>query len=1023
MFQRQLGVLLLLAFSYTAWAQPGAILNIEKPAKYEKRTLPSEKPTDKPINPLRRATQNLSSHYNFHFNATQKLNEILYNARAANKDDFSKLLRFYAITLDATSSQKGDLDSILIKANDAILLHDLRSDWVDDFYLLMGKAFYYRKEFDSALITFQYVNYAFQPRNKDEIGFPKAVGTNVSGQSNAYTISSKENNSLLNKIASHPPARNESLLWLIRCFAENDQTADAWSLIETLKRDKQFPDRLKGQLHELQAYLFYQEKQYDSAATHLEAALSEFPIVEKARQEYLLAQLYEKSSNVKKADYWYDKVIGHTTDLIMEAYARINKIKLITDASSNKKIAEQISELLKMVNKEKYEDYKHYIYYAVAQMEKSRDSISPALFYLQQSAANSKSDQEFRNKALLELGDLAWDQRNYKLSAQGYDSLTVNDSTTGIDIIELNQRKNVLGKIISYLDVIHVEDSLLRIAEMPEIERNVLLKTLLRQLRKAQGLKEDVSASANYSGSTSTLTDPTKEDKPNDLFASNNTKGDWYFYNISLKSKGIRDFESIWGKRPNVDNWRRAKAINAMAGPGLNQGKATDKENVTAANTKTQPETLTLDALIANLPLDSNSKQASLDTIASALYQLGKVFRETLNDCASVIHYNEQLLNRFPKNKHIEEVLFGLYFCHQQLGNTAKANTYKDYLAENYSNSRYVRMINDPVSVAKENQQLTTQATLTYEKIYESFIEGNFQQALADKKLADSTFGENYWTPQLLYIESIYHIKQRNDSLAMAILNKLQMLFPTNAMAAKAKTLADVLSKREELEKYLTELNIERATEDSVFISMERAKQNKIVQKTESTIVPQKINTTTPSIPIPEPTRLKEVVNTAPLRAEKDTTSFSKRISTKVDTSSFIKPVIKAPVSGYSFNPSEEHLVILVLQKVDVVYLNEAKNALNRYNKEKLPEQKTELQSLTYSDEIRLLKTSSFPDLISAEAYKKQLMTDAPRTIFPWLPSSKYYFITISPSNLELMQTKKEIDRYQQLFKENIPLK
>ncbi|MFN5936945.1 MAG: hypothetical protein ACK43L_02725, partial [Sphingobacteriales bacterium] len=132
------------------------MVNLNKPAKYENRVLPSEKSTDKPLNPLKKVTQNLGSHYNYHFNGTQKLNEILFNARTAQKDDFSKLLSFYPISLDATASQNDQIDSILIKCNDAILLHDLRSDWVDDFYLLMGKAFFYRKDFDSALVVFQY---------------------------------------------------------------------------------------------------------------------------------------------------------------------------------------------------------------------------------------------------------------------------------------------------------------------------------------------------------------------------------------------------------------------------------------------------------------------------------------------------------------------------------------------------------------------------------------------------------------------------------------------------------------------------------------------------------------------------------------------------------------------------------------------------------------------------------------------------------------------------------------------------
>ncbi len=43
-------------------------------------------------------------------------------------------------------------------------------------------------------------------------------------------------------------------------------------------------------------------------------------------------------------------------------------------------------------------------------------------------------------------------------------------------------------------------------------------------------------------------------------------------------------------------------------------------------------------------------------------------------------------------------------------------------------------------------------------------LEGNFKEADCTKKIADSIYGENYWTPQLLYIEAVYYIKQRDDS-------------------------------------------------------------------------------------------------------------------------------------------------------------------------------------------------------------------------------------------------------------------
>ena len=54
------------------------------------------------------------------------------------------------------------------------------------------------------------------------------------------------------------------------------------------------------------------------------------------------------------------------------------------------------------------------------------------------------------------------------------------------------------------------------------------------------------------------------------------------------------------------------------------------------------------------------------------------------------------------------------------------------------------------------------------------------------KKIADSMYGKNYWTPQLLYIEAVYYIKQREDSTAKSVLNNIISQFHRNSFCNKA---------------------------------------------------------------------------------------------------------------------------------------------------------------------------------------------------------------------------------------------
>lgn len=1012
-------------FPMLSFAQPGAAVKLDKPKKYENRVLASEKPTDKPLNPVKKAGQNLNTRYNFYFNAERKINDILLNARSGFKDNFATLIPFYNYSLNGTASQEKDLDSVLMKCNDAILLHDLRNDWVDDLYLMMGQAYFYKKNFDSAAITFQYVNFAFQPRKKDEIGNVKYIGSNNNETGNVYTISTQEKKNIVNKTLGHTPARNESLLWMARTFIEKGNYGEAGSMIEILRHDANFPKRLEPELKEIQAYLHYTQGAYDSAAHFLELALDNAEdIQEKARWEYLLAQLSEINEKPAEADEWYDKVITHTTDPIMEAYARINRIRLISGDDEDKRIQSNIDELMKMVKKYKYEEYKHIIYYAAAQMEISRDQFDPALNYLKLAALNSTNDPEFKNKAYLELSNLAFDQRKYKDAAMGYDSIDLNDPAI-LEPERIQDRKILLADIIRSYETIRVEDSLLRIASMPEQERAAYVKNLVRKLRKEKGLKEEAANQGSFMGGTSSVIDPIRQDQAADLFANNSGKGDWYFYNTSMKSRGTRDFKSTWGNRPNVDNWRRSSAISQQAlalQPPARTEIAPVNTTVTP-NSKTMPAELTTEALSANIPLTPEMVQASNDSIALALHQLGKIYREKTGDCPSLIANNEELLNRFPQSPYAEEALFGLIYCHQKNGNAERANFYKDYMTKNYSQSKFLRMINDPKKAEAENKALITAATKKYESIYNSFIEGDFNTALAEKKKADSSYGENFWTPQLLYIESIYFIKQREDSTAITTLKKLIALYPKSPMSVKAGNMINVLQRRSEIENYLANLNIERAKADSFTVTLdtEKAQTKKAGTPTLGT---EKIAPKTPALIAPEVPKTIEKVSATPVKAGAVKSAATQPLSAKVDSSSFKIPVMEKKADGYSFVPTDQYLVVLLLEKVDVVYINEARNALNRYNREKFTPKLLELAATTPFDETRkMIPIAAFQGVVEAHDYMTRAKSSAASEIFPWMPKEKYSFFVISTGNLELFKTRKDLKQYLDLLQQNIPLK
>ncbi len=968
--------LVLCQFPATVFGQLGVALDVNKPEEFENRVLRSEKSDQKKFTLPKRFVQNTITHYNYFFNANNKLNEVLERAKSGYQDDYSKLIPFYNYTLDLTAADSIQLDSISYKAQTGIVLHDLRNDWVDNLYLLWGASYYFRKQFDSAQLMFQFINYAFAEKEKD--GYYKTIGSARDGN-NALSVSTKEKSSLPRKVFSEPPSRNDAFIWQIRNHLAQDQYTEAWSLIQTLKNDPQFPRRLHNDLAEVQAYAFYKQENWDSSAAYLQQALSNAPHkLEQARWEYLLGQLYEMTNKHEDAQSWYSRSIGHTTDPIMDVYARLALVRVNKDTSENY-IDKNVATLVKMAKRDKYLDYRDIIYFMAAQMEMERNNIDGAFPLLLKSTKYTTNNPSQRNKAFLQLAELSFIKKRYRQSHNFYDSLQLSDpSIENPDAILI--RKNILGNLAANTEIIERQDSLQRVAAMPEDERKTYIRKLVRQLRKQQGLKDEgVAVSRNLS---------LKDEPAPTLFADNNKKGEWYFYNKTSRQKGRADFDSKWGKRANADNWRRSAALNSGS---VRSGEADAIRRANRKPADEAPAEITFDALFEKLPLAPEQLTQSNDSIQDAMFALGMLYTRELEDCEGATETFEALRKRFPEHPKMEEVLFNLFYCYNKTGETAKADAVKQAMNQQYAGTKLTTIVTTGKDAQVKDRE--TAATQTYERIYDQFIEGNFQDALTQKKAADSVYGNNHWTPQLLYIEAVYHIKQRDDSTAMATLNNIIRQFDGTGLAVKATALMDVLSRRSQIEEELRNLEISMPAPDTLQQRSEIITSGKPV----TTLKPElKDSIKSPGAP---------VVISQP----------------RIDTVTR-KPVVQPPVEqAYHFDAETPHYVVLVLTKVDPIFVNEAKNAFARYNRDTYYNKKMIAELVEVDSANRLLLISPFNNATEALAYIEQTRPKTANEIIPWLKGGKYGYSIITARNLELLREKKDVDKYQQFLDKNLP--
>ena len=805
LLQRIFLFLSFICLAVAAIAQPKLEFSLKKPKQFEERKLGSEKSADKKFTFMRRAYQNTNTHFNYYFNANNKLNDIIAEAAAQNKDNYTKLLNFYPYSLEQTA-KSNYIDTILQKCTAGILLHDLRNDWIDNLYLVMGKAYLLRKNYDSAAMTFQYLNYSYAPKEKD--GYDQTIGSNDHEGSNAFSISTKEKKGITAYTFTGPPSRNEAFLWQVRTLTENSEYIDASSLIETLRNDPNFPLRLKEELSEARAYMYYRLQMWDSSATHLIKAVATAPNPDlKARWHYLAGQMYQLANAPEKAAAAYAKCTDIAIDPVLEIYARLNSIRL-RKSSDPKIIEDNIATLMAMSKKDRYTNYRDLIYYAAGLFELERNGYDVAEKYLQKSIAYNLNNPGQRSLSFLQLADMQFVQKKYSKASLPYDS-TETTLLNDDDAKRVLDRRPGTNKIFAADEIITLQDSLLKIANLPEPQRTDFVKQYSKKLRKARGLKEELDAAQNFTGNAG----PTAASAPSDLFSA--TAGKWYFADMNQRTTGFQKFKDRWGARQNNDNWRRS-ASQKIAPPAGNETSPDATLVPTTGLAAGEAEIydtadISFDNLYSRLPIADDKKTKANNRINNALYAKATALLNDIEDYPEAIKVYELLLSRIDTGALAEKSWLALVYCYTKTGNLTAANAARQKLDKQFGNKTLTDL---PIANKKKNEA----GTSAYKDIYNLFLEGKFDDAVRKKSVADSMYGTYFWTPQLLYIQSVYEIKSRQDSLAIKTLTQIENSFAGHPLANRATTMKEVLGRRKEIEDYLTNLKITRATEDEVKI-------------------------------------------------------------------------------------------------------------------------------------------------------------------------------------------------------------
>lgn len=621
---------------------------------------------------LNRTYHGMTAKYNGYFNANELLSLAVGSYEKNRKEDFYEWLPLQpAPTQEESKSMYSAIDTAIVKCSKVIRNHSMPSAegmkeaeynaWIDENWLTIGRAMYYRLDYDKALKNFQFVKRFFQ---KD-------------------------------------PSKYLSELWIAKIYIEENKLTEAKSILDELqttaleqkkktfmqklgfsknkkkKTDDDFKpemnDKIQFEIYKARADLYMRKKQSEEAIFPLSMAVKKCKNKrEKTRLSYILGQLYQSNNRVDSAVVAYRAAISPSAIYDVSFNAKLNCAVL----GSTKR---DVKLLEKMLKDEKNAAFKDQIYYAKAQLEQSQSNIDLAKSYYTLSAFYSTKNKRQQALSYEKLGDLAYAEKSYLNAQKYYDSCAnaMPENYPNGDYIRTKASK--LANLVSAMEIAFYEDSVQRIAKMGEKEQTAFIKDVIKKIKEDAQKRKELEAAKLRA----------LQDQAN--AGSQVGAGDkWIFNNTKLKEEGYNEFRKQWGERKNEDDWRRSNKISNTIEANENKKEEDSLNNEVVSE---QKDTLDIETMRKRLPLTDSLYQASVLREIEARYTAGSLYKDLLNEMALAEEQFDVVLNENTRNITDLSSAFQMYKMNEANG---KQEKFKTHIITYYPKSDVANYFLDP---------------------------------------------------------------------------------------------------------------------------------------------------------------------------------------------------------------------------------------------------------------------------------------------------------------------------------------
>ena len=720
--------------------------------------------------------------YNIYFNGSQAFIDGSLEQEKGNHDNFTELLPLYAVANKNTRTiGAGQFDRAIEKSEKAIRRHSIKRkpewnkgrkktakdiEWLNrreynpfiwKAWLLLGKSQFQKGEFEEAAATFSYMSRLYQTR-------PHIYGI--------------------------------ARAWLTKSYTELGWYYEAEDVIRNMKRDSMDFRAVKDWDYAHADY-YIRTGQYAEAVPYLRKVIKhERRRTQRAREWYLMGQLQARLGNREEAFRAFRKVSRMNPPYELDFNAQIAQTEVMARGQAKK----MISKLRRMASSDNNKDYLDQVYYAIGNIYLSeRDTLKAIDAY---ETGNKKATRSGIEKGvlLLKLGDLYWTCERYSDARRCYGEAIGLLDRERPDYEQLSKRSKVLDELVPHTEAVHLQDSLQELARMPEAERLAAIDRVIdalkkkeeeeRRLKEEQEVEQALQERAGE-GDKNNVPQPTTQ-------PTAGQQGLWYFYNPQAVSQGKQAFERQWGRRENVDNWRRNNRtvvkLDDLTEPEGDE-VMTDSlgnviEPVEGETPEEQADSAALDPhnreyYLAQIPFTEEQLAASNALLSDGLMNGGVIFKDKLDNLRKSEQYLSRLTRDFTDYARNDEALYHLWLLYSRQGRTAMARDCLNRLKRDYPESQWTILLSDPYFVENARFGVHIEDSL-YAATYDAFQADRTGEVMGNARISTERFPLGAHRPKFLFVEGLTLLNAGQADSCLVRMKEVVEKFPDSEVSSIA---------------------------------------------------------------------------------------------------------------------------------------------------------------------------------------------------------------------------------------------